>query len=72
LNYWNYRLRQLSIRQAQNPLRTPGQVRIVGCQHRGQMVIPVQSLQQLNHPLGGSLVKAAGWLIGKQHRRLIG
>jgi hypothetical protein len=36
------------------------------------MVIPVQSFQQLNYPLGGSAVKAAGGLIGKQHRRLIG
>jgi len=36
------------------------------------MMTPVQFLQKLDHPLGGSLVKAASRLIGKQHSRLVG
>src|SRR5574337_1404075 len=62
-NYWNYRFRQLAIRQAQRAMGTPSELQVMRCQHRGQAMGPVQILQQSNRALRGAMIEAPGGLI---------
>jgi hypothetical protein len=71
-NSWNYRFRQLSIRQAQGPIGATGQIQIVGRQHRSQVMRPVQRFQQVNHALSRAVIQTSRGLVGQQQGGSVG